>query len=178
MAPLFLLEVEPDVVNYFAYGSNMSFPRIRQRVPHVRRLGVCRLFNHSLRFHKVSQVDGSAKCDAWLTHNPDDCVYGVLFEISDLGKCLMDRYEGLGSGYEEKRVQLVDCYDNSLEAFTYYATLADSSLKPFSWYLAHVIHGAEENFLPARYIDALKAVETTEDPDKRRNARERSIYSS
>jgi hypothetical protein len=53
---------EPDV--YFAYGSNMSTARLRQRMPSCKPLGTAVLSEHKLRFHKRS-TDQSGKCNAF-----------------------------------------------------------------------------------------------------------------
>ena len=45
-----------DHVKYFAYGSNMSLVRLRERVPSAERLGVFILAEYQLRFHKFHQV--------------------------------------------------------------------------------------------------------------------------
>lgn len=164
-------------MRYFAYGSNMSLPRLKQRVPSAVRIGTFTLTEHSLRFHKVSRKDGSGKCDALFTQNPNDHVIGALFEISDKEKGALDKVEGLGYGYKEKRVQVTDTKGNSLEAITYYATNTDPSLQPYSWYLYHVIYGAKETGVPTDYLNKLEAVKSMEDPDRERDARERAIYS-
>lgn len=163
-------------MKYFAYGSNMSLPRLRERVPSAERIGRFTLVEHVLRFHKSSEKDGSAKCDALFTGSPDDCVIGALFEIPESEKGPLDRAEGLGVGYQEKWVTVVDVWGNSLEAFTYYATKTDSSLLPYSWYVHHVLYGAKETGVPAHYLDAVSATKSREDPDRERDARERAIY--
>ena len=48
---------------YFSYGSNMSIKRIIDGVPSAKKIGVGKLLSHELKFHKVSNKDGSAKCD-------------------------------------------------------------------------------------------------------------------
>ena len=164
-------------MKYFAYGSNMSLPRLKGRVPSAVRIGTFTLVEHSLRFHKLSKKDGSGKCDALFTKNTEDYVAGALFEISDDEKIELDRAEGLGYGYEEKRVVVNDAQGNSLEAVTYYATKTEPSLLPYSWYLNHVIIGAVETGVSADYLDSVTAIKSMEDPDKERDARERAIYS-
>nr|BBJ05128.1 hypothetical protein YBY_29770 [Marinobacter nauticus] len=42
-----------------------------------------------------------------------------------------------------------------------------------SWYLNHVIVGAKETGVPADYLDAIAATPSQENPDRRRDARER-----
>ena len=134
------------------------------------------LLEHSLRFHKWSRKDKSAKCDALFTGNPDDRVIGALFEIPRREKGPLDRAEGLGFGYEVKDITVVDAQGNFLEAFTYYATSTDSTLLPHSWYLNHVLIGAKETGVPADYLKAISATRSQEDTDRKRDARERAIY--
>jgi hypothetical protein len=119
-------------MKYFAYGSNMSLLRLRARVPSAERIGMFTLVEHSLRFHKWSRKDKSAKCDALFTGNPEDVVIGALFEIPHTEKGPLDRAEGLGFGYDEKRVTVTDALGNSLDAFTYCAKSTDPSLLPHS----------------------------------------------
>jgi hypothetical protein len=164
-------------MKYFAYGSNMSLPRLRERVPSAERIGVFTLAEHSLRFHKVSKKDGSGKCDALFTKDPEDYVVGALFEIAEGEKEDLDRAEGLGYGYLDKKVLVSDAQGNSFEAVTYYATKTNPSLLPYSWYLYHIIYGAREAEVPCSYLETLEATKSQEDPDKERDARERAIYS-
>ena len=126
---------------YFAYGSNMSTPRIASRLGFVRKIAVASLVEHRLQFHKRSD-DGSAKCDILLTDNAEDRVIGVVFNIALAEKRVLDRYEGLGFGYEEKMVRLRTTDGTTLEATTYYATRIDPGLKPYAWYREHVARGA------------------------------------
>lgn len=164
-------------MKYFAYGSNMSLPRLRERVPSAERIGVFALAEHVLKFHKISTRDGSGKCDAHCTGNPNDFVIGALFEISDIEKMALDKVEGLGDGYQEKTVQLSDDQGGIVEAVTYYATNTDSSLKPYSWYLNHVVYGAKETGVPPNYLRTIESTKSIDDLDKNRDARERAIYS-
>ncbi len=163
-------------MKYFAYGSNMSIARLTARVPEARRVGIATLAQHALRFHKVSSIDGSGKCDALLTNDPVDRVIGTLFEISEMEKTVLDRVEGLGVGYLDKVVSVVDAGGNVFEAVTYYATRIDASLRPYSWYLHHVVAGARETGVPADYLAALRATRSIEDTDRQRDARERAIH--
>ena len=163
------------LLNYFAYGSNMSLARLSQRVPSATSKGWAVLEEHQLFFHKAS-MDGSAKCDAFLTGDPLHRVFGVLFTIDPDHKPLLHRVEGVGRGYEEKTISIIDASGKQESAFTYYATHIDSSLQPYSWYLEHVLIGAREASLPAGYIRELARITTTEDQDLDRNQRERSIH--
>ncbi|MGA8276571.1 MAG: gamma-glutamylcyclotransferase family protein [Rhodanobacteraceae bacterium] len=158
----------------FSYGSNMSVARLQDRVPSARFVAVATLAAHRLRFHKVSN-DGSGKCDAVETGDPKDQVIGVVYEIADVEKSALDRKEGLGSGYEEKEVE-VTTDQGKLTALMYFATAVDSALKPYRWYKKHVLVGARENGLPSEYIVQIEEVEAIDDPDTKRHERELEIY--
>lgn len=161
--------------NYFAYGSNMSQERLQKRVPSATVIGVFSLARYELRFHKIGK-DGSAKGDAFFTGDASDVVFGVLYSIECSEKEWLDEAEGLGSGYEEKDVCLRDGRGQTTVGFLYYATNINSALRPFSWYVHHIIKGAENAELPKRYVQQINSVQTVEDYDRQRDALERSIY--
>tara|TARA_R110002073_G_scaffold44540_1_gene123402 strand:+ start:9674 stop:10168 length:495 start_codon:yes stop_codon:yes gene_type:complete len=164
-------------MHYFAYGSNMSLSRLRERAPSAEALGCFALNGHDLRFHK-SGKDGSAKCDAYFTADTGDVIYGVLFKIDPGEKHVLDKAEGLGHGYDEKDVT-VTAHDGSwITATTYVATEISDNLKPYSWYLKHVLVGAREASLPSDYIRLkITSVEAVEDSDKERDSKQRAIHS-
>ena len=162
-------------MHYFAYGSNMSLARLRARVPSAQRIGTCRLQAHELRFHKVGR-DGSGKCDAFHTGDPDHYVIGALFELDPVEKAQLDVVEGVGAGYDEKQVCLVGGSGSEVGAFTYVATRIDRLLKPYTWYKHHVLTGARESLLPGDYISALEQIESIRDPDENRAAAEYALH--
>jgi gamma-glutamylcyclotransferase (GGCT)/AIG2-like uncharacterized protein YtfP len=164
-------------MKYFAYGSNMSFLRLQERVPSAQRLGTYTLKEHILRFHKASK-DGSAKCDAFQTNNKADMVIGALFEINDEEKAYLDKVEGLGYGYSEKSIKVHNDTGEAIVAVMYYAIDIDASLKPYAWYVNHVVVGAIETNVPAQYLAAIQSIEYIEDPDKDRNISELAMYIS
>jgi gamma-glutamylcyclotransferase len=164
-------------MHYFAYGSNMSLSRLRERVPSAETLGCFTLNYHDLRFHKLSK-DGSGKCDAFFTSDSESVIYGVLFKIDPAEKSALDRAEGLGYGYEAKEVTVAANDGTSVTATTYVATKIDKNLQPYSWYVNHVFVGANEASLPQGYIDSkITSVEAVEDSDKERDAKQRAIHS-
>lgn len=163
------------LLNYFAYGSNMSIARIGQRVPSASSLGLAILEQHQLRFHKIG-TDGSAKCDAFLTGDSAHRVFGVLYTIDPDHKSLLDKVEGVGQGYEQKEISVTDSGGKLTSAFTYYATHIDDTLTPYSWYLNHVLVGAREASLPEDYIAELTGIATVDDRNLQRSQLETSIH--
>lgn len=167
------MTVTPTTFFNFAYGSNMSTARLRDRVPSARVIGRGVLHCHQLVWHKVSK-DGSGKCDVVASDAPNAVVHGVVFAIDQAEKATLDRAEGLGKGYEERQV-VVEVGDEPFVATMYYATRKDPTLKPYSWYRAHVLAGAYEHELPPEYIAALAAIEASEDEDTARHAEQMAL---
>ena len=153
----------------------MSFPRLQQRAPAIKFISTATLPGHELRFHKKGQ-DGSGKCDAFKTNNPEHKVIGVVYQINQQEKAILDKIEGLGSGYAEKWVTLQCENGQKLEATTYYAIDIDPKLQPFSWYKQHVLFGARENNLPPHYIEKIAGIKSGVDPDRECCEREIAIY--
>ena len=105
-------------ITYFAYGSNMSLKRLRKRIGSAAPIGRGVLRCHRLAFHKVSK-DKSGKCD--IPPATDcDVVWGRLYHIDDRDKGRLDRYEGVGYGYEKKCVTVESESGETVRAMTYY----------------------------------------------------------
>jgi len=162
-------------VHYFSYGSNMSSRRLLERVPSAAFLSIATLKGHRLQFHKKSR-DGSGKCDAEHTADHDDCVIGVVFEMSVSDKKELDQKECLGFGYKKKTVTVVLESGDQIETATYSATETIAALKPYHWYKEHVLRGARENNLPHDYIAIIEKIESVPDPDMDRHEQELAIY--
>jgi hypothetical protein len=148
---------------YAAYGSNLHPVRLAARVPSAELVGTAFQPGWSLRFNKLSNVDGSAKCSIERggtgTHH---AIYGLLADE----KFLLDACEGLGNGYDE----LVLDVPEFGRCFTYVASASHvrSDLEPFDWYQAMVLRGAEFNRFPGDYIDTIRSVDALPDPDEAR----------
>lgn len=153
----------------------MSTPRIRRRIQSATVLSSACLAGHCLRFRKKS-IDGSAKCDIEHTQDREDRVHGVVYKIPVCEKTILDSYEGLGNGYEDKQVSIVLPGGEMIIASTYFATHIDTSLKPFHWYKEHVLWGAREHALPDAYVAAIEDVHSIPDPDRGKHVAELSIY--
>ena len=161
---------------YFAYGSNMSIRRLRQRARSASSVTVAMLAGHQLRFHKAGQ-DQSGKCDAYATGDASDSVFGVIFDVHITDKVILDNVEGLGRGYDEKYVELQTPAAGDMSALIYCATDIDPALKPFAWYKHHVLCGATEFGLPDDYVEhSIRRIESIDDSDRSRQRREMAVY--
>lgn len=146
----------------------MLSARLKARCPSARVLGIAEFPGHQLRWHKRS-ADGSGKCDA-VPASAAQSVFGVVYEIDANEKAALDQAEGLGHGYDQKGATVIVNSD-TVAVSIYFATRTDPSLKPYSWYKTIVVAGATEHDLPASYIAGLEAVDTSEDPDRKRHDR-------
>lgn len=165
-----------DRIFYFAYGSNMAIERLRARVSSAELICVAVLDHHQLKFHKPSKKDGSGKCDAAHTGNPEDRVFGTLYSIQDSQLPKLDVFEGCGYGYERKTVTVNSEWNEIFLAETYIATQIDSRLRPLDWYKEHVLRGAIAAGLPSNYIDEIQAIVADVDSDEKRRTTELAIY--
>jgi gamma-glutamylcyclotransferase len=164
-------------LTYFAYGSNMASHRLLQRLPKAKHIGLAILVQHKLKFHKNDQ-GLSGKCDIELTGRVGDEVIGVIYEICFEDKQILDQIEGLGTGYDEKTVELRTLSGQTLFAVTYFAIDIDKNMMPYHWYKQHVLRGAIEHNLPQDYIKLIEATPSKPDPDHRRKLRELAIYNN
>jgi len=142
----------------------MCKERLRKRLSTFRFHHSARLPGHQLRFHKAG-IDGSAKADAYQTGNPHDAIWGVLCSIDPQQKKILDDFEGLGEGYGQKVVDLLDEAGNILTAITYYALPIDPDLKPYTWYRNLVLVGAIQHKLPHAHIESIRRTAHLPDPD-------------
>ncbi|MGQ0430208.1 MAG: gamma-glutamylcyclotransferase family protein [Gammaproteobacteria bacterium] len=155
-------------VTVFAYGSNMLTGQMTRRASSARSIAPAFLERFALRWHKRSK-DGSGKCSIEETGRREDFVWGVLYELNSADKIELDRFEGLGSGYGERRVA-VSSQEKNLSVLAYYATSVDPNVRPYRWYRELVVAGAREHGLPEEYIRSLEAISAIEDPDEKRAA--------
>jgi gamma-glutamylcyclotransferase (GGCT)/AIG2-like uncharacterized protein YtfP len=159
----------------FAYGSNMSLERLKKRISSATFYKIGKITGHLIKFHKTSK-DGSGKTDCFKTSNIEDELWGVIFDIDPSQKENLDKFEGKGKGYEEKLIDVL-CDEGYIKTYIYYATNITESLKPYDWYINHVIIGAKQFNLPEQYIKILVQQEYIIDPDEERRKLEFSLYS-
>ena len=93
--------------------------RLRRRVPSARVLGNASLPEYVVRFNKLSK-DGSAKANLQYTAQLTDVVHGVVYELDEAERRLLDRVEGRGKGYEAVVVPVRSAAGRQ-DAFTYVA---------------------------------------------------------
>ncbi len=137
---------------YFAYGSNLTCARLRDRVSAVAVVGRAQILDHQLTFDKRGR-DGSGKAN--LTSSTRASTWGALYRIEGSSLSLLDAVE---SGYSRIHVQVTLASGKTLNAETYRAITPASGLLPYTWYKKLITDGAREHDLPAQYLAFLDSI--------------------
>ncbi len=155
----------------FSYGSNMLPVRIKNRIDSYKVIEKGFLENHLLRFHKKSK-DGSGKADAFFTGNRNDTVWGVIGEVDEKSKIILDEIEGLNKGYIQKEVE-INIEKGTERAIIYKADkiYIFPKLFPYDWYKEYVLKGSIFYSFPKEYIDSIENIPYKRDLDTKRRER-------
>lgn len=162
----------------FAYGSNMHLNRLRKRVPSATKISNAYIQGYNLICNKIS-IDESSKANIFKSNNSKDIVWGVIFEIEDIEKSILDEAEGLGRGYNETTLLFTDINNITHKAQVYIADneFINNELKPYDWYKKFILEGAKQNKLPETYIEKIESLEFNIDKNKiRRNQKLKILH--
>lgn len=151
---------------YLAYGSNLHPRRLVERIPSASLIRMLMLRQHKVAFHKRG-ADASGKCNLLCTADTGDIAYAGLYRMDSGHKGELDRIEG--AGYRAASIDITAAGER-YHCFTYIAEDAyiDDGLRPFDWYKALVVLGAEHLGLPSAYVRKLKEVPAVSDPNQQR----------
>ncbi|MFT7162989.1 MAG: gamma-glutamylcyclotransferase [Bacteroidia bacterium] len=152
----------------FSYGSNLFLNRIINRTKSAIVIDTHRLNGFKIVFNKKS-ADGSAKANIVETKDISDFVWGVIHKIGITEKSILDKYEGLGNGYDY--INFILSIEGEEKMIHSYIARSEQFLeegKPYDWYLNFVIAGTIENNFPENYVNDLKLVESKKDLNEKR----------
>ncbi|MGH2783949.1 MAG: gamma-glutamylcyclotransferase family protein [Actinomycetota bacterium] len=144
-------------MRYFAYGSNMDPVQMAERTPGARALGAARLDGYRLTFTRDSPAWGGGV--GHIDVDPDDHVWGVLWELEPHHLDALDVYESVELGVYTRECATVRHDGGEVEAQVYIAVKTDFK-KPSKRYMGALIRGAVAHDLPGDYIERLRAIET------------------
>jgi cation transport regulator ChaC len=155
----------------FAYGSNMSSPRLNDYGVNPPLGEAAMLPNHTLVFNKRSS-DCSGKAN--VMPSPGGTVWGVLYSLAASDVSLLSHRE---KGYQPTEAVVITRDGTSQAALLYLAGSASqvAGLLPYSWYKEFIVAGAKEHGLPPEYVAYLETLVATEDTNQERNARMRAL---
>lgn len=144
----------PQLIWYFAYGSNMTMAQVRARAGEIAEDKVGKLENYQILFNKKAR-GGSATAN--IHPAPGKAVYGVLYRIPEPALRTLDRFEGVPQHYRRIEVNVTEGEGSRVAAQAYIATKVEKGLHPAGHYLQAILQAAEERRFPAEYVEELKA---------------------
>ena len=139
---------------YFAYGSNMSSIRLRERVPAAHALGRAQLEGFRLAWNKPGR-DGSGKANILLAEA--SITWGVLYALPLSAWAGLDRIEG---DYTRETHLVLDWRGERAAAqlYRWHGAPDLPDLAPHDWYRDHLLEGAREHDLPEEVIESLSRI--------------------
>lgn len=161
-----------EPILYFSYGSNMLLERLQHRCKSAHPIQIAWVDGYSVAFSKKS-IDGSGKATL-VVADAASRVHGVIFKLDarELGE--LDRAEGPGyKRHDNFIVQAAGSEPATTSVITYIATAEaiDPAWQPYDWYLQLAVAGAQENGLPADYVERLRSTHAVPDPELSRKSR-------
>jgi gamma-glutamylcyclotransferase len=151
---------------YFAYGSNLSWKQIKERVPSVSFYGRAKLENHRLDFTRKSKNRNCGVADIVEDNNHD--VWGTIYRFDERGLGNLDRCEGyfpgrINNAYKriEKMVLLESKLEKPMTVYTY--EVVNKKLGKYltnELYKNLILEGAKSWQLPEEYIEFLEKIKT------------------
>jgi hypothetical protein len=155
---------------YFAYGSNLNERRFKNRISTAKFKSRATLHGYRLVFEKLSKKDGSGKATI-VQGTEQSVVEGAIFTYADTEHDALKTFEG---GYSESPVTVTTgAGQETVETFI--AKQRTPNLKPFDWYVQHIVVGGRKLGLPEEYLTALATVPTLRDTDPERVAEEQAF---
>lgn len=150
-------------VLYFAYGHHMSSNVLRAHAAQATPVAIGYVHGHQLTFAWTADSETTGKCHAEPTQNQEDYVWGVVWEMPEVEKAVLDALEGLGRSCAEKEVVVIT-EAGETPARMYYATNPRAKALPSSAYRQLVLAGAREHRLPDYYCKWIEGSEYHVDP--------------
>jgi gamma-glutamylcyclotransferase (GGCT)/AIG2-like uncharacterized protein YtfP len=136
---------------YFAYGTNMTRPRMARSCPGATFLG-----RAVLRGHRFALADGGYGS---VVRDPPSCVHGVLWTLGPSDEAALDEYEAVARGLYRKERRVVEPGSGgpAVDALIYVAAAGPRGPAP-AGHLEEIIAAAKSNDLPESYIAELRSL--------------------
>ncbi len=146
---------------YFAFGSNMSSKRIKDRIGRFPERVPGLLNDFKLVFNKKAGRNADAEGYASVVPAAGSKVEGILYQLTDDEFKVLNRYEGVSSGhYQRDNVEVIRTDNNErVDAIIYVACAryVSDKLKPSREYLNYLLEG--KDCLSKGYYARLKNTE-------------------
>jgi len=143
------------MLNYFAFGSNMSAQRMHERLGWSPSRSGAILPNYEMIFNKNSNDGGKAN----IMSSPGNIVEGILYSVNEEDLLILDKYEGVADNqYKRYDIKVRNNNKNSIAAVAYKALNTGKVYAPTEEYLNYILEG--KKFLSPGYYTKLKSTKT------------------
>ena len=143
------------MLNYFAFGSNMSAKRMHERLGWYPSRSGAILNNYEMVFNKHSNDGGKAN----IMYCPGNLVEGIIYSVNEEDLLILDKYEGVATDqYKRYDIKIQDNNKKSIPAVAYKAINTGKVSAPTEEYLNYILEGKE--FLSPEYYSKLESTKT------------------
>lgn len=142
---------DSDSVIYFAFGSNMSEPQMRERCPSAERVEVGFVPKYELVFNRKGSYRPGGVASIAPSDNPERSVYGIIWRLSTEDLQELDRIED-PNAYERVTINARSITGQTYKCQAYLAYPEADYVAPDPEYLKLLLHAAREAGLPERYV--------------------------
>jgi gamma-glutamylcyclotransferase len=143
---------------YFAFGSNLKIPQMRERCPECEPVGPALLRNRELGFACVSQnFPPGGAADVVVSDGAE--VWGAIYRLSASDLERLDRFEHVGNGgYRRIEVEVEIPHTSGPTTALCYevADRLDRDIPPIPAYRRLMLEGSVEHGLPDHWLAHLK----------------------
>ena len=143
------------MLNYFAFGSNMSAQRMHKRLGWSPSRSGVTLPDYEMVINKHSNDGGKAN----IMYSPGDLVEGILYSVNEEDLLILDKFEGVAAKqYKRHDIEVQNNKKKSVSAVAYKALNTGKVSAPTEEYLSYILEGKE--FLSPGYYEKLKSTKT------------------
>ena len=141
------------MILYFAYGSNMSAARMKQRLGWEAPRRAATLKDFQLVFDQAGFND-PAWSPANIRSEQGGLVEGMVYEVEEKDLKILDGYEKY---YQRLEVKVMAAQEKKLDAVTYLSKKSRGEKPPNQEYLNFLLEG--KSFLSREYFDELSRIQ-------------------
>ena len=149
------------MILYFAYGSNMSAARMKQRLGWEASRRAATLRDFELVFDQVG-FNAPAWSPANIRSEQGGLVEGMVYEVEEKDLKILDGYEKY---YQRLEVKVMEVKGKNLDAVTYLSKKSRGEKPPTQEYLNFLLEG--KSFLSREYFDKLSRIQVIQEDSKK-----------
>ena len=143
---------------HFAYGSNLSTNQMRERCPDSKPLEIGCLEGYRLDFTRYSSGWSGGVAD--IVVDPDNEVWGLIYELSTEDLPYLDDYEGYPDVYTRFQTSIKTLTGSISDVWVYTVVHKNDFTPPTKAYMEIIKNAALEHQFPETYRSYLDTIET------------------